>query len=186
MIQIRKANDRGETNLGWLQSHHSFSFSNYHDPKHVHFRHLRVINDDFIAPSGGFGTHPHNDMEIITFIHSGSLKHEDSLGNGSIIQKGEIQRMTAGTGIMHSEFNASDTEYVHLYQIWIFPDKKGLTPSYEQKSYDRTKAVNNFLLLASNKPTQSAVKINQDVSLYLSLLQKEKSIEFLINAGRNI
>lgn len=186
MITVRKADKRGVTNLDWLKSYHTFSFSSYHDPKNVHFRHLRVINDDYIAPGGGFGMHPHNDMEIITFIHNGSLKHKDSLGNGSIIQSGEIQRMTAGSGIMHSEFNPSATEDVHLYQIWIFPDKKNLEPSYEQVSFDKSKAESDFLLLASNAERADAIRINQDLSLFLSSLQKQNEIEYSIKEGRNI
>ncbi len=186
MIKIRNADQRGVTDIGWLKSYHTFSFSNYHDPKNVHFRYIRVINDDYIAPGGGFGMHPHNDMEIITFIHKGSLKHKDSLGNGSIIHEGEIQRMTAGSGIMHSEFNPSDTDDVHLYQIWIFPDEKGLEPSYEQIRYDKSKAESDFLLLASNRKEENAVRINQNLSLYFLSLQKEKAIEYAIKDGRNI
>jgi len=186
MIKVRKNNERGVSEISWLKSFHTFSFNQYHDPAHVNFRHLRVLNDDYIAPKGGFGTHPHNDMEIITFIHTGSLEHKDSLGNGSVIRKGEIQRMTAGNGIMHSEFNPSDTEEVHLYQIWIFPNQKGLEPSYNQVVFDYAKAENALLLLASNEKTDETVKINQDVSLYLSVLKPHIKLEYIIEERRHI
>jgi len=186
MIIIRKALERGKTDIDWLQSYHTFSFSNYHDPQNVHFRNIRVINDDYIAPSKGFPTHPHNDMEIITFIDKGELAHTDSLGNGSTIKAGDIQKMTAGSGILHSEYNPSATDDVHLYQIWIFPNKKGLTPSYEQVTYDKLQAKNDFLLLASQGSDKSAVQVNQDVSLYLSILEKGGDIVYQIKQGRYV
>lgn len=186
MITIRKASERGNTKLGWLNSYHSFSFGNYYDPKNIHFRHLRVINDDYIAPKGGFGTHPHNDMEIITFVSKGKLEHKDSLGNGSIIREGEIQKMSAGSGILHSEFNPSDTEDVHLYQIWLIPEQKGITPSYDQIKYDREKAKNDFLLLASPEKQPDVIHIHQDANLYLSTLDKDTEIKYPISASRNV
>ena len=186
MITIRKASERGQTQLGWLNSYHSFSFGNYYDPKNVHFRHLRVINDDYIAPKGGFGTHPHNDMEIITIVSSGKLEHKDSLGNGSVIRPGEIQKMSAGTGILHSEFNPSDTEDTHLYQIWLFPERKGITPSYDQIQYDKSKAKNDFLLLASPDKKPDVIHINQDAHLYLSELDKDSELAYTVADSRNV
>ncbi len=186
MLVVRKANERGETNLGWLKSRHTFSFNMYHDPKNVHFRQLRVLNNDIITPKDGFDMHSHNDLEMLTFIYSGKLEYKDSLGNSSLIQVGDILRMTAGSGIMHSEFNPSENEDVHMYQIWIFPDKKGLEPSYEQVSYNRTNAVGNFLLLASQEKKKDTLRINQDMSLYLSILPTEEEIEFAISQDRYI
>src|SRR5947209_371843 len=135
MIQVRKAGERGRTRIDWLDSWHTFSFGDYYDPAHMGFRTLRVMNDDRVAPGGGFGTHPHHDMEIVTYVLDGALEHRDSLGTGSVIRPGELQRMSAGTGIRHSEFNASQTEPVHLYQIWLLPERRGLTPEYEQKEF---------------------------------------------------
>jgi redox-sensitive bicupin YhaK (pirin superfamily) len=148
MLTLRPADERGRSQLDWLDSQHSFSFDQYFDPKHMSCGPLRVINEDVIAPGGGFGTHPHRDMEIITYVIEGSLQHKDSLGNGSIIKPGEIQKMSAGTGIFHSEFNASQTEPVHLLQIWIVPTQRGLTPKYEQESFTLTPG--EFKLLGSN------------------------------------
>ena len=135
MMTVRPSGERGHVQFGWLDTHHTFSFGNYYDPNHIHFRHLRVINEDWIQPDSGFGTHPHRDMEILTYVLSGSLKHRDSLGHQAIISPGEVQRITAGTGIAHSEFNPSDTEPVHLLQIWILPWDRGLTPSYDQRHF---------------------------------------------------
>ena len=135
MLTIRKAKDRGHADHGWLDTWHTFSFASYYDPEHKRFRSLRVMNEDRVAPGQGFGTHPHHDMEIVTYVLSGALEHKDSMGNGEILRPGEFQRMTAGTGITHSEFNPSPTEPVHLYQIWLLPERPGLTPSYEQKAF---------------------------------------------------
>jgi redox-sensitive bicupin YhaK (pirin superfamily) len=135
MIRIRKSSDRGYFDHGWLKTFHTFSFADYRDPRHIHFRSLRVMNEDRVAPGQGFGMHGHHDMEIVTYVLEGALEHKDSMGNGSVLSPGEFQRMTAGTGIQHSEFNPSATEWVHLYQIWLFPEAKGLLPSYEQRSF---------------------------------------------------
>ncbi len=186
MLIVRKANERGETSLGWLKSRHTFSFNMYHDSNNVHFRQIRVLNDDKISPQKGFNLHSHNDMEMISFIYSGKLEHKDSTGNNLLIQAGEIQLMTAGSGIMHSEFNPSENEDVYMYQIWIFPDKKGLKPAYERVKYDKTKAIGDFLLIASNEQKENTVKINQDVSLYFSILPTKSEIEYPINQGRYV
>src|SRR3954451_9387197 len=162
MITIRPANERAHADHGWPNSYFTFSFADYYDPKHMHFRSLRVINDDRVAPGGGFGTHPHNDMEIVTYVLEGALAHKDSMGNGSAIVPGEVQRMSAGTGILHSEFNHSKSEEVHLYQIWIFPEKKGIEPSYEQKFFPDEEKLNRLRVIASAQAEDGAVKINQD------------------------
>jgi quercetin 2,3-dioxygenase len=170
MITIRRSDQRGGGDYGWLNTRHTFSFNDYYDPKWMGFRSLRVINEDFVAPNGGFPTHPHRDMEIITYILSGQLEHKDSLGTGSVILPGDGQRMTAGRGIRHSEFNPSKTEPAHLLQIWILPDKQGHEPSYEQKSFPESEKRGKLRLIASNDGAEGSVKINQDAKLFVSLL----------------
>src|SRR5436190_10600981 len=149
MITLRPANERGQTALSWLDSRHSFSFGDYYDPDHMGFRSLRVINDDQVAPGAGFGMHPHRDMEIITYVVNGALEHRDSLGTGEVLRPGEFQRMTAGTGLQHSEFNSSQTEPVHFYQIWIIPRQQGLPPSYEQRAFPVEERLDRLRLVAS-------------------------------------
>ena len=165
MISIRKAAERGHFNHGWLDTYHTFSFASYHDPRHVHFRALRVINEDRVAPGRGFGMHPHDNMEIITYILSGELEHRDSLGTGAVIRPGDGQRMSAGTGIVHSEFNPSPIDPVHLLQIWIFPDKQDVAPSYEQKSFAEEEKHNRWRLIASPNGEDGSVTIHADAKL---------------------
>jgi redox-sensitive bicupin YhaK (pirin superfamily) len=170
MITIRRGNERGGGDYGWLKTRHSFSFSDYWDEKWMGFRSLRVINEDFVGPNAGFPTHPHRDMEIITYILSGAIEHKDSLGTGSIIRPGDGQRMTAGRGIRHSEANPSATETTHMLQIWITPEKQGLEPSYEQKSFPESEKRGKLRLIASNDGADGSVKINQDAKLFVTLL----------------
>lgn len=170
MITIRRSKERGGGDYGWLKTRHSFSFSDYWDDKWMGFRSLRVINEDFVGPNAGFPTHPHRDMEIITYILSGELEHKDSLGTGSVIRPGDGQRMTAGRGIRHSEANPSATDTAHLLQIWITPAKQGLEPSYEQKSFPESEKRGKLRLIASNDGADGSVKINQDAKLFVSLL----------------
>jgi len=184
-IQIRKSAERGQTRIDWLESAHTFSFGDYHDPKHQGFADLRVINDDVVAPGGGFGTHPHRDMEIITYVLSGALEHKDSLGNGSIIRPGDVQRMSAGTGIFHSEFNASSEESVHLLQIWIFPDRKNLPPSYEQKQLINRAQTGAWQLLASPDGRNGTVTIHQDALVSVALLTPGQTLTYALPQGRN-
>jgi quercetin 2,3-dioxygenase len=177
MIQVRKANDRGHANLGWLNTYHTFSFSSYQDPKHMRFRSLRVMNEDFVAPGQGFGTHPHNDMEIVTYVLGGALEHRDSMGNGEVLRPGEFQRMTAGTGITHSEFNPSKSEPVHLYQIWLLPDRKGIEPSYEQKRFPDEERHNQLRLVASRDAEHGSLLIHQDARIYLSKIDAGNEVK---------
>ena len=176
MIRIRAAQERGGGNHGWLKTHHTFSFADYWDPKWMGFRSLRVINEDRVAPNTGFPTHPHHDMEIITYVLEGKLEHKDSLGTGSVILPGDGQRMTAGSGIRHSEFNPSTTEPVHLLQIWIQPEKAALPPSYEQKSFSEEAKRGKLRLIASRDANDGSVKINQDARLYVSLLKPGEEV----------
>lgn len=171
MITLRPSKERGHANHGWLDSYHTFSFANYYDPKHINFRALRVINEDRIQPSAGFGAHSHRDMEIITYVLEGALEHKDSLGTGAVIKPGDAQRMSAGTGITHSEFNHSTTEPVHLLQIWIIPDTQGITPSYEQRDFPLEEKLGKLRLIAAKDGREGAVKIHQDVDLYASILE---------------
>jgi hypothetical protein len=185
MITIRPANERGHANHGWLDTYHTFSFADYYDPQNVHFRSLRVINEDRVEPGYGFGTHPHNDMEIITYVLEGALAHKDSMGNGSAIVPGEVQRMSAGTGVLHSEFNHSKDEPVHLYQIWIFPEKKDIEPSYEQKFFADEEKLNRLRVVASPTAEEGAVKIHQDAKLLATLLEEGQSVSYEMGKGRS-
>jgi hypothetical protein len=185
MLKIRRANERGHFDHGWLDTYHTFSFSEYHDPAHHEFRVLRVINEDRVAPGMGFGTHGHRDMEIITYVLEGALEHKDSMGNGEILRPGEFQRMSAGTGIQHSEFNPSATEPVHLYQIWLFPSQKGIKPSYEQKSYPLTERQGKLRLVAAPDGAEGALRINQDARIYLSTLAAGDEVTHPLAAGRH-
>ena len=185
MIQIRPASERGGGNHGWLKTQHTFSFNDYWDPKWMGFRSLRVINEDWVAPNTGFPTHPHRDMEIITYVLEGKLEHKDSLGTGSVILPGDGQRMTAGSGIRHSEFNPSTTEPVHLLQIWIHPEKTALSPSYEQKSFPEAEKRGKLRLIASRDADQGSVRINQDARLYVSLLNQGEEVMHEFAAGRH-
>lgn len=182
MIALRRSGDRGRTRLDWLDSRHTFSFGDYRDPQHRGFRALRVINEDWIAPQMGFGMHPHRDMEIVTVVLAGALEHRDSLGNGSLIRPGEVQRMTAGTGILHSEFNASETEPVHLLQIWLHPEQNGLPPGYQQKVISDPGALR---LLAAREPDEHAVTIHQDVRLFQLKLPPAQSVTYELAPGRH-
>lgn len=185
MIHIRKANDRGHANHGWLDTYHTFSFAGYVDRDHVHFRSLRVMNEDRVAPGQGFGTHPHNDMEIVTYVLEGALEHKDSMGNGEVLRPGEFQRMTAGTGITHSEFNPSADEPVHLYQIWLFPDRKGHTPSYEQKRFPDEQLSNQLRVVASPDAEDGSLLIRQDAKIFLSKLDAGTVVEHPIAESRH-
>ncbi len=185
MITIRKAEDRGHANHGWLNSYHTFSFANYYDPKHMGFRALRVINEDRVSPGAGFGTHGHSDMEIITYVLEGSLEHKDSIGTGSVIQPGEVQRMSAGKGIRHSEFNHSKTESVHFLQIWLLPDTKDLPPSYEQRNFSPAKNPGKLHLVAARNGREGAVTVHQDVDLYAAVLEPGDRVSHTLQPQRH-
>jgi quercetin 2,3-dioxygenase len=185
MLTIRRSNERGGGDYGWLKTRHTFSFNDYYDPKWMGFRSLRVINEDWVAPGGSFPTHPHRDMEIITYVLSGKLEHKDSLGTGSVILPGDGQRMTAGRGIRHSEANPSASDPVHLLQIWILPDKQGHEPGYEQKSFPEADKRGKFRLIASNDGAESSVKINQDAKLFVSLLAAGEEVNQSLDAKRH-
>src|ERR1043166_5070461 len=184
MIIIRRSKERGHFDHGWLNTYHTFSFDQYYDPRYMGFRSLRVINEDFVAAGRGFSKHGHRDMEIGTYILDGALKHEDSMGNGSVIRPGDVQRMTAGTGVRHSEFNGSADEPVHLLQIWIIPNADNLQPSYEQKAFTVEERQNQLRLIASHDGRDSSVSMNQDVSLFASILDSGKSVEYPIDQKR--
>ena len=184
MITIRRSNERGHFDHGWLNTYHTFSFDQYYDPRYMGFRNLRVINEDFVAGGRGFPKHGHRDMEIITYILEGALKHEDSMGNGSVIRPGDVQRMTAGTGVRHSEENASPTERVHLLQIWILPNTVGLEPSYEQKAFTEDERRDQLRLIASEDGREDTVQIHQDVSLFASILPAGAKVERAMNEQR--
>ena len=184
MIRVRKAHERGHADLGWLKTYHTFSFATYQDPKHVHFRALRVMNEDFVAPGQGFGTHPHDNMEIVTYVLRGALEHKDSMGNGEVLRPGEFQRMSAGTGITHSEFNPSSTEPVHLYQIWLFPEERNVTPSYEQKRFAEEGRTNSWQLVASRDAAAGSLRINQDGQIFLANLLAGQELQRRFADGR--
>jgi quercetin 2,3-dioxygenase len=185
MITVRRSNDRGHLDHGWLDTYHTFSFGSYHDPEHLQFRSLRVMNEDWVAAGHGFPTHPHRDMEIVTYVLEGALEHRDSMGNGEVLRPGEFQRMTAGTGITHSEFNPSPTEPVHLYQIWLFPDRKGHTPSYEQKRFDEAGRRNQFQLVASPDAADGSLRIHQDAMIHLATLEAGRELRTELAVGRH-
>ncbi len=184
MLNLRKAEDRGRVDLGWLDSHHTFSFGHYHDPKYMGFGPLRVINDDRVIGGGGFPTHPHQNMEIISYVLEGALAHRDSIGTGSEIRPGDVQRMSAGTGIRHSEFNASQTEPVHFLQIWIVPEKNGLAPGYEQKSFDAPSKRGQLRLVGSRDGRDGSVTIHRDVDLYATRPGDGGTVTHALGAGR--
>lgn len=185
MIRVRKASERGHFDHGWLDTYHTFSFGRYYDPRQMGFRALRVINEDRVAPGTGFGTHPHEDMEIVTYVLSGALAHRDSLGTGSTIRPGELQRMTAGTGIRHSEFNPSAAEPVHLYQIWLEPEREGLEPSYEQRAFPEEERLNRLRLVASPDGQDGSLVIRQDARLYLATLDGGREVRHELTPGRH-
>jgi len=186
MIQIRSAQERGHADHGWLNTYHTFSFADYYDPRFMGFRSLRVINEDWVQPGHGFPTHPHRDMEIITYVLEGSLEHKDSMGTGSVIRPGEVQKMSAGTGVRHSEFNHSDKELVHLYQIWILPEKQGIQPMYEQKTIPANEKKGRLRLVASPQggDGNGVVKLYQDAELYSTELEPGQTIELRLAEGR--
>jgi hypothetical protein len=184
MNSVRRSNERGQADHGWLKSFHSFSFADYFDPQHVEFGPLRVINEDRVQPGGGFGTHSHRDMEIISYVLSGELAHKDSLGNGSVIRPGEVQRMSAGSGIRHSEFNPSSREPVHFLQIWIQPNAVSIEPSYEEKRFPDLEKRGQLRLVASPDRAQGSVLIHQDARLYVGLFDGEERAELPLATGR--
>lgn len=184
MIQLRRSNDRGQTKVGWLDSRHTFSFGDYHDPRHMGFSDLRVINEDRVIPGKGFPTHSHRDMEIITYVLEGALAHKDSTGVSSIIRVGDVQRMSAGAGISHSEYNALQTEPVHFLQIWIIPNDTGLKPGYEQRSFDLEKNSGSWALVAAPDARDGAVKVHQDTELSLAVLPKGNDLTYSLKPGR--
>jgi len=184
MMEIRKANERGYAERSWLKTWHSFSFAEYYDARYMNFGHLRVINDDVIAGGGGFPTHPHRDMEIVSYVLEGALEHKDSMGNGSVIRPGEVQRMSARTGVAHSEFNHSATEPARLLQIWIMPDRVGYQPGYEQKEFPADEKRGKLRLVASHEGAEGSVSINQELNMYAALIDGEESFSHDLEQGR--
>ncbi len=175
---IHRSNERGHANHGWLDAHHSFSFANWYDPSKIHFGMLRVLNDDIVASGEGFGMHTHNDMEIVTIILKGALEHKDNMGNGSVIKPGDVQVMSAGTGVMHSEFNPSSSEEVSLFQLWIFPKENGIKPRYDQKTFDPSLRTNKIQTVASGFNKNGELYIHQDSAISLSSIEKSKSVTY--------
>jgi len=184
MITLRKSQERGHAQHGWLDTYHTFSFADYHDPRHMGFRSLRVINEDRVEAGQGFGTHGHNDMEIITYVLEGALEHKDSMGNVGVIRPREVQRMSAGTGVRHSEYNHSKSEPVHLLQIWILPERRGIEPSYEESRFSEQDLRGKLKPIAARSPQDGAVKINQDASIFAALLGAGESVSHSIAKGR--
>jgi len=184
MMQIRKSTERGHGNHGWLDSYHSFSFADYHDPKHMGFGPLRVINEDRVAAGQGFGTHAHRDMEIISYVLDGELAHKDSMGNGSVIRPGDVQRMSAGTGVRHSEYNHSQTGTTHFLQIWIMPDRAGAEPGYQEAHFSVADKQGKLRLVASGDGREGSVSMNQDASLYAGLFDGDEAASYTLEAGR--
>jgi redox-sensitive bicupin YhaK (pirin superfamily) len=185
MLTVRKSNERGHADHGWLDSHHTFSFANYHDPEHMGYRSLRVINEDRVAEGRGFGAHAHRDMEILSYVLKGKLAHKDSMGHVEVLRPNEIQKMSAGSGVVHSEFNGSETEPVHFLQIWIEPKSRGTKPSYEQLKFEAEEKLDRFKLLASPKPTTGAATINQDTSVSVAELTPGKQITYPLDSKRH-
>ena len=183
MVTLRPSLERGIVDRGWLKAHHSFSFANYQDPKHVHFGPLLVINEDHFAPTRGFGMHPHEDMEIITYVVAGGLKHEDSTGGGGTLYPGDVQRMSAGTGVNHSEFNGSDSQWLHLLQLWIMPKSKGITPRYGEAHFTDAQKYNRLQAIASRDGRDNSLEIHQDAEIYASMLDNG-TISHPLEAGR--
>jgi hypothetical protein len=186
MLAVRRSGERGHARHGWLESFHTFSFAGYQDPRHMGFRDLRVINEDFVQPAQGFATHSHRDMEILTWVLSGELAHRDSLGNGSVIRPGDVQRMSAGTGVTHSEFNHSDRELVHLLQIWFRPARAGFPPSYEQRHFDSDSRRGQLRLVASRDARDGSVALHQDADVLAGLLGRGESLKHSIRPGRHL
>jgi quercetin 2,3-dioxygenase len=184
MLTIRPAQDRGIANFGWLDSRHTFSFGEYHDPNHMGFADLRVINEDKVAPEKGFPTHGHRDMEIVTYVLEGALEHKDSIGTGSVIRPGDVQRMSAGTGIQHSEYNASNSKPVHLLQIWILPEQKGIEPGYEQKNFAVAEKQGKLKLVGSRNGRDGSITIHQDIDLYAAALSEGDSVSYTFTPNR--
>ena len=185
MIIVRPAEERGVANFGWLDSRHTFSFGHYYDPRHMGIGALRVINDDRVAPGGGFDTHSHQDMEIISYVLEGAMEHQDSIGTGSVIRPGDVQRMTAGTGIAHSEFNHSRTEPVHFLQIWVVPERKGLEPGYEQKTFPLEERHGKARLVASRDGRDGSLTVHQDIDLYTSVLEAGDEVAIALRPERS-
>lgn len=184
MIQVRRSNERGLADHGWLRSRHTFSFADYYDPEHMGFRALRVINEDWVAPGAGFPTHPHRDMEIITYVLEGAVRHRDSMGNEASIRPGEVQRMSAGTGVLHSEYNASASEPLHLLQIWLLPERRGLEPSYEQRAFPNEERTGRLRLVAAPGGRDGAVQVHQDAELYSGILREGDRVTLPLRPGR--